>query len=372
MFITVVLWIAFFLVNFNIAMMIPLLPFIQQDIGLTSAQTGMVLAVFPITALAGNLAVGPWVDRYGRKRMLTLGALASAVVFLATAAATDVVTLTLCRAAVGATMPLLGASVFAAVADYVRPEDRARVSGYVATAAPVAFLLSMSLGVLLAGYIAWQVAFLLIAAVALTMALCATHLPPAPASSLASGPISGATYRKRLLSLSMSGPTRLLLLAHFCWAAAMFIFLGLYPTWIVQHGLAGRSPGTIGVMLFVGEIGGLVGALYSSRFPKPAAHPLGVPALFGFATALIVLSVPFGHDNPVFQAIAYAGYAFGGSLNAILNAVYQTGATVGVATSSLLYSLSSDFLANAVLSATVFVVSAASLWRITARDPERT
>lgn len=386
-FVTPVLWIAFFLVNFNIAMMIPLLPFLQRDIGLTPAQTGLVLAAFPVTALLGNLAIGPWVDRYGRKRMLTLGAAASALVFLATAACTDVTTLALCRAAIGLTMPLLGASVFAAVADYVRVEDRARVAGTVATAAPVAFLLSMSLGVLLAGYIAWQAAFLAIAAVAAAMAACASRLPPAPASALAGEPVTGATYKKRLLSLSLGRDTRLLLLAHFCWAGAMFLFLGLYPTWIVQHGLAGRSPGTISLMLFVGEIGGLLGALYSSRLPKLAGRPLGVPALFGFATAAIVLGVPFGRDSVVFQAIAYAGYAFGrdlmlalilggaqslvpagqrGSLNAVLNAVYQTGATAGVAASALLYSLRPDFIANAAVSAVIFGVCATSLWRIRA------
>ena len=43
MFIIAVLWTAFFVINFNIAMMIPLLPFIQRDIGLSAAEAGMVL-----------------------------------------------------------------------------------------------------------------------------------------------------------------------------------------------------------------------------------------------------------------------------------------------------------------------------------------
>ncbi len=53
-------WTAFFIVNFNIAMMIPLLPFIQQDIGLTPVQAGLVLAAFPVSALVANLAIGPF------------------------------------------------------------------------------------------------------------------------------------------------------------------------------------------------------------------------------------------------------------------------------------------------------------------------
>ncbi len=70
MFVVAVLWTAFFVINFNVAMMIPLLPFIQRDIGLSPAEAGMVLAAFPVVALIGNLALGPLIDRYGRKRFI--------------------------------------------------------------------------------------------------------------------------------------------------------------------------------------------------------------------------------------------------------------------------------------------------------------
>jgi len=44
MFIIAVLWTAFFVINFNIAMMIPLLPFIQRDIGLSPAEDVVYVA----------------------------------------------------------------------------------------------------------------------------------------------------------------------------------------------------------------------------------------------------------------------------------------------------------------------------------------
>ena len=44
---------------------------------------------------------------------------------------------------------------------------------------------------------------------------------------------------------------RLLLLAYFCWSAGLYVFLGLYPSWLVQHGLAQESTGAIGIMLFL-------------------------------------------------------------------------------------------------------------------------
>src|SRR5208282_550531 len=87
LFVIMVLWTGFFVINFNVAMMIPLLPFIQRDIGLSPSEAGMVLAAFPVVALIGNLALGPLIDRYGRKRFIVTGAAASAAILLLTAAA---------------------------------------------------------------------------------------------------------------------------------------------------------------------------------------------------------------------------------------------------------------------------------------------
>jgi hypothetical protein len=109
-------------------------------------------------------------------------------------------------------------------------------------------------------------------------------------------------------------------------------------------------------------------------------------------TAVVVFSVPLGHDIEAFQAAAYIGFAFGrdlmlalilggamhlipasqrGSLNAVLNAIYQTGATVGALISAWLYEMRSTFMLNASVSGSLFVVCGFSLWLIasTARRP---
>src|SRR5258708_20441591 len=97
MFIIAVLWTAFFVINFNIAMMIPLLPFIQRDIGLSPAEAGMVLAVFPVVALVSNLALGPFIDRFGRKRFILAGAAANGAILLLTAMPANTVPIPLLR-----------------------------------------------------------------------------------------------------------------------------------------------------------------------------------------------------------------------------------------------------------------------------------
>lgn len=385
--IVAVLWTAFFLVNFNIAMMIPLLPFVQAALGLTTPEAGWVLAVFPLTALAANLAIGPWIDRLGRRRFLAIGGATCTAVFLLTALASGAGTLILCRALIGLAMPMIGASIFAAMADYVPADRRARANGIVATAAPIAFLLSMSLGVVLGGLVSWQAPILLAAGLAGAVGLGAVALlPPTPREALLDGPITPATYRNRLLSLSLSADTRRLFLGYFGWSAAVFTFLGLYPGWIVQRGLPQDGPGMIGTLLLLGEVGGLLGAVLSARAARLVGRPLGACALAAFATAAVVAAVPLGAGSREFQALAYGGFAFGrdlmlalilggamllvpaaqrGSLNAILNAIYQSGATAGGLASAFLYALRPDFAANAGASAALFVVSGFFLWRIT-------
>ena len=386
MFIIAVLWTAFFVINFNVVMMIPLLPFIQPDIGLSPGEAGLVLAVFPIVALISNLALGPFIDRFGRKRFILTGAAANAAILLLTAMAGSVVPIALGRAATGLFMPMVGASVFAAIADYIPASDRARVAGYVTSAAPVAFLASISMGVLLGGLLSWRLPLLLLATICLALAAAASALPPTSPEGLSTASISGRSYRERLLSLSLEPGTRLLLLSYFCWSTGMLLFLGLYPSWLVQHGLAREGAGKIGVMLLIGETGGLLGALLSGRLAQYFRHPLTLCAAVSIVIALIVLAIPFGLSLPVFQALAYGIFAFGrdlmlalilggamllvpagqrGSLNATLNAVYQTGATLGGFASAWLYGFRADFTANAVVAAAVFATSALMLWRIT-------
>jgi predicted MFS family arabinose efflux permease len=380
MFVMIVLWTAFFVINFNIAMMIPLLPFIQRNIGLSPSEAGMVLAAFPIVALVSNLALGPLIDRFGRKPFIVTGAA------LLTAAAHSAVPIILGRAATGLFMPMIGASVFAAIADYIPSPDRARAAGYVTSAAPIAFLFSISMGVLLGGLLTWQLSLIILAAICVALAASAAALPPTDRRALSSAPISRRTYSERLLSLSLDAGTRLLLLSYFCWSAGMFVFLGLYPSWLVQHGLAGEGAGAIGAMLFLGEIGGLFGALLSGGLARRFRHPLTLCAAASLAIAVIALAIPFGTALPVFQTLAYGIFAFGrdlmlalilggamllvsasqrGSLNAMLNAVYQTGATVGGLAGAWLYGFRADFTANAVVSSVIFATSALMLWSIT-------
>jgi predicted MFS family arabinose efflux permease len=149
--------------------------------------------------------------------------------------------------------------------------------------------------------------------------------------------------------------------------------------------------GTIGTVVFVGEIGGLFGALYSGRLAERFKNPLNLCAIASVAIAIAVLTMPFAKGLAVYQGIAYGVFAFGrdlmlslilgdamrfvsaakrGSLNASLNAIYQTGGSIGGFTSARLYGISPSFIANTFVASLAFIAASFMLWRIarTSRD----
>jgi len=358
MLVTAILWTAFFIINFNVAMMIPLLPFIQRDLALSPSEAGWILAAFPVVALLSNLALGPLIDRFGRKLFITLGGAACCVTLLLTAASHSALLIVLTRAATGLFMPMIGASIFAALADYVPEPKRVRAAGYVTTAAPIAFLCSLSMGVVVGGLLSWQVTVIGLAVVCAALAGLALTFPAPPPGSLSASGISWAMYRERLTSLSANPGTRPLMASYFCWSIGVYLFLGLYPSWLVQHGLAAFGVDTVGAVIFIGEVGGLFGAMLSARLARQFNNPLRLCAFASIAIAIVIQAIPWSGGYPVIQGAAYMAFAFGrdlmlalilgdamrlveasrrGSLNSSLNAVYQTGGALGGLASAWLY-----------------------------------
>lgn len=385
-----ILWTAFFVINFNVAMMIPLLPFIQKAFGLSPTEAGTVLAAFPVVALVANLALGPFIDRFGRKRFIVGGAAGCCVALLLTAASHSAGLIAACRGVTGLFMPMIGASIFAAIADYYPETSRARVAGYVTSATPIAFLCSLSMGVILGGLFSWQIPVVILAVICLLLAVVASRLPSTDPAALSLSPISRQLYRTRLLSLSPTGGTGALLAAYFFWAVGVYVFLGLYPSWLVQRGLVNAGVGTIGTVVFAGEIGGLFGAVFSGRLSGLFRSPLMLCAISALGIAMVVWVIPLASGMPVLQACAYAVFAFGrdlmlalilgdamrlvaasarGSLNSSLNAIYQLGGSLGGMASAWLYGLRPDFSANVALSSMAFIVCAGLLWRAIAWKP---
>jgi predicted MFS family arabinose efflux permease len=231
------------------------------------------------------------------------------------------------------------------------------------------------------GVLSWRIPLVVLAVICLALAAAACGLPAvAPAGSSASDlPPTARAARRGLLS---EAGVASLLCGYLFWSVAMYVFLGFFPSWLVQHGMAAAGPQTIGTLLFFGEIGGLLGALASGRVVAMFGRPFAIAAIASLGLAFAVLIAPLCPGSASALTIVYGLFAFGrdlmlalmlggaiavipasrrGSLNGMLNAVYQTGATAGGLVGAWLYATGPDFMGNGAASATMFVASAAAL-----------
>jgi len=380
-FVAAVIGLAQFLVVTNITLVIPLLGLMRRDLDLSASEAGVVLGAFPTVAFVANLALGPFLDRFGRRRFLLLGSLGCALTFVLTAAASSSWLVSLGRAATGIFMPMIGASVFATVADYFPPPERTRITGYVSAAASLAQLLAIPFTLLLGDALTWRAPLVALAVYSLALGGLVAALPPPRFQALATGPVTAQTYRRRLLSFSASRETRLALTAYFIYSAAVFVYLGLYPTWLLTNTGIG-SARTVAEIFFLGGCGGVVGAVLSGHVARRFRRPMLLCSVLATASALIMLAVPTAPTSFTAQIVSYGVFSFGramllpvfvaatmllvaaherGSLNGMINAIFQSASAVGAFISGWLYHLVPSFAANGAVAMLLFLGAAIAL-----------
>lgn len=162
------------LVGFGIVL--PLLPRYAQDLSVSAGLIGLVVSSFSVAQMVGAPVIGRLSDRFGRKPVLVLSLVGTAVGSLVTGLAGSVWILLVGRVVDG----LSGASVSvaqAAVADVADPADRPRLLGLLGAAFGVGFVVGPAIGAL-AAFGGPHIPFFVAAAIAGTNALVAVRRLP--------------------------------------------------------------------------------------------------------------------------------------------------------------------------------------------------
>ncbi len=116
--------------------------FITPDFGLSSFQSGLVVAAVPIGAVGGALFSGRLSDRYGRRLMILLSSIIFAVGALVSAAAGGTELLVIARLVVGVAIGLASATAPVYISEVAPPDIRGRLVTF--------FQLSVTIGILVA------------------------------------------------------------------------------------------------------------------------------------------------------------------------------------------------------------------------------
>ena len=151
---------------------------LMRSFSIKPAQFTLIVATYSFAAALSGLAGGFVLDRFDRKRALITLYAGFGLATLACGLAPTHHWLLAARFAAGAFGGLASAMVIAMVGDIIPPERRGRAMSFVVAAFPVASVLGVPLGLVLAGKLGWHAAFYLLAGcAAANLALASLALP---------------------------------------------------------------------------------------------------------------------------------------------------------------------------------------------------
>jgi len=146
--------------------MMPLGAQLMQAFAISPAQFSHLVASYGIAAAVSGFAGGFVLDKFDRKRALLFLYTGFGLATLACGFAPNYQALLLARLAAGAFGGLASSMVTAMVGDFIPPMRRGRAMAFVTAAFPVASVLGVPAGLMLAGHFGWHAAFFLLAACA--------------------------------------------------------------------------------------------------------------------------------------------------------------------------------------------------------------
>lgn len=159
--------------------MMPLGGQLMRVFNISPAQFTHLVAAYGIAAAVSGFAGGFFLDRFDRKRSLLTLYAGFGVATLACGLAPTHHALLVARLAAGAFGGLAGSMVSAMVGDVIPPARRGRAMSLVMAAFPVASVLGVPAGLVLAGKFGWHAPFFMLAGcAALILFLASLALPP--------------------------------------------------------------------------------------------------------------------------------------------------------------------------------------------------
>ena len=372
---------AYFYVMSNIALIISILPFMARDMQVDQLQATLLLSIFPVVSLPANLVLGALADRVGRRQFLMTGSWASAILFALSSCVTTAWEGIILRGVIAIFTSMIACSIFSSIRDYFSSDDSMKATGYVSAAASVAQLLGVPLIVLCAESLGWRVSFLALSAYGCLLALLITRLPKPEYAVSQAGQERFRSELVRMLEVAAGRSVSFTLIGYALYTCGTFVFLALYPTWLLSQASHFSTGHDVSLVLFSGGLGSFLGAIAVGAFGARFASARGTCPILCALTAVPIAAVPFVGTSIEAQVAAYGMMCVframlvpivingtmaampprqRGTTNGILASIFQTGTAVGGTIGVQLYAADTAFGTNAITAFAFLLVAVVS------------
>ncbi len=302
--VTLALTIAVFAVGVDSYIVAAVLPAIAADLHESIPAVGLLASAYNLPTAIFAPIFGPFSDRRGRRTAMLLGLTIFSVAAGACIVAPTLPLLLLARVVNGVGAAIILPASFAYAADLPSPKERARAMGIAVSAFPLANLIGLPIGALVAGLWGWQASFGFVLSVAIAATLLIRRLPEEPVRPAAEQTGYLDSYRTVLGDRQALG----VLSVTFIWFAAsmgLFIYLGEF-----FHRGFGLSTTQAGLAYLVVGVVGVIASRLSSRFLQVLGARRTV--LVGIALLVVCTFVlPLTVGMLPFALIVFAFWAFG-------------------------------------------------------------
>ncbi len=377
------LWLMVFSSSSQVIIIAPLLPYIGDDLGVTTSKLGLLVFAYALMLSLFALITGPISDRIGRRKILIIGSAFMAAALLLHGLAASFAMLLTVRAIAGAAGGVLSGGAVSFVGDYFPYERRGWANGWVMSGIAFGQIVGIPLGTMLAGWGGFRFPFMAYAVVMALASVLIWFILPQPSVSRRAA-LTVPAVLVDYSALLKRPDIRALVAVYFL----MFFGMGLYtyflPTWLEETLLVGY--GGIAALFAVGGLanvitGPLAGRLSDHIGRKPlivwSCLGLGVimfvttwvaVSLFVvtvlFAFAMMMVGMRIGPLQSLVTAMVSGERR--GTLVSLTVSIGQVGVGIGGAAAGLLYT-GYGFVSNTIVGAASLIGMA---WLVHSRLPE--
>ena len=297
------------MVGFGIV--IPVLPLYAEGsrIGATPSQLSWIVGIYSLLQLVCSPLFGKWSDRIGRKPVLVVSIIGTAVGFVVLGAANTVWMLLLGRIIDGASGGNISTAM-ACIADVTTKENRSRNMGLVGAAFGLGFMIGPAIGGVLSHHISLSAPFYFAAGLALVnAALVALRLPETLTAESRERAKQRATIGE-VFHGGRAGMITAILASQLASVTGFSIMTALFALYCEKR--FGYDTAQVGYILaYVGLLGVLFqGGLLRRLLKRPIEKELAVAG--AAILALSMAALPFTHTLGVLLAVCF-GISLGNS-----------------------------------------------------------